>query len=216
MTKQNDLENKLRMARFDHLTISELEFYADRKLDRASRVRAEAHINECFICKRRLANLEEHNAALNNQKVTAKDKALVKSVVKQSQSDAPDTARTGKRLSSRERLAEYLRQFIAVWQATFIKHAVRGSLKPGKEVLRSESEDGIFEARAVLEKNASLTIHISSSDLDLHDVKLKVSLGPTIRRVTLERISESEVYAKIEVSKRERPRNLTDISIEII
>jgi anti-sigma factor RsiW len=64
--KTNDLENELRNLKFTHLTESELALYEDRELDQSSRVRAEAHLKQCFVCRRQLESLREENNALKH------------------------------------------------------------------------------------------------------------------------------------------------------
>jgi hypothetical protein len=207
----DDLENELRNLKFRHLSESELTAYCGQELAPMRRVIVEAHLKQCFICERQLALLREEIAALSNPQITAEDVALVERLMEQMGVGQP----TAKGISLRERLAGYLRQMVASWQIQFAQAAMRGG-NEGEEVWRWQSEDGKLQARAVLEKNADLIIHFSSSEGELEGVRLNVRLGPISNKITLRRISESEVYAKVEVPRRQRPRELEDIAIEIV
>lgn len=217
--KTDDLENELRDLKLIHLTQSELVAYCDQVLGQIRQARVEAHLRQCFICERRLALLREENAALNNQEFTADDVALVERLIGQSKL-AQEPAYPGplervKAIPVQERLAEYLGQMIAGLRAFFMQ-PVRAAAEPGEEVWRWESADGGLQSRAVMEKNADLTIHLSSTELNLEGVRLNFHLGRMSHEITLQRISESEVHAKVAVPWQHRQGNMADISIETL
>ncbi len=219
--KLEDISEKLRDARFGHLTEDELDSYRERSLDDIGRARADAHLKLCFICERRLLLLKQESAALDKGEITAADAALVKRVMQEVPNRGePDGSRPVEgagRLLLSKRLAEYLRQVVASWEASFspMKPVYRG-VQTGKEVWRWQSEDGVLKAWAVLEKNADLAIHFSSGEPGLEGARIKVRLGPFSQEITLQRLSELEVHARFAVPKEKRRKNLAGISIDLV
>jgi hypothetical protein len=59
-------------------------------------------------------------------------------------------------------------------------------------------------------------IHISSGEQSLEQARLRIRLGRFSEDVALRRVSKSEVSASVEIPRRQRPKNLSDISIEAI
>jgi hypothetical protein len=216
--KTDDLENELRNLKYIHLTESELIAYGDQELDQMRRARVEAHLKQCFICERQLTLLQEENAALNNREINAEDVAFVERLVEQvsrtPKRSADGCAETTREIPLRLRLDEYLRQMVANWQIRFAQAATRSVAEHGKEIWHWQSEDGLLQGRAVQERNADLTIHFSSNEAGLDGARLNVRLGLLSQEVTLRLVSESEVYAKVAVPRRQRPRKMADLSIE--
>ncbi|HEX8088277.1 MAG TPA: hypothetical protein VF762_05460 [Blastocatellia bacterium] len=216
--KTDDLENELRNLKLIHLTESDLVAYCDQQLNRIRLARAEAHLKQCFICERRLALLREENAALNNQEFTANDVALVDRLIERTGlAQEPAAAKPLETVipgPMQERLAECLREIVTGLRIFFMREPVPRAAGQGEEVWRWESEDGRLQSRAIMEKNSDLTIHFSSSEIDLEGARLNVRLGQMSQEITLRRISESEVHAKVAVPWQYRKRNMADISIE--
>ena len=215
--KADDLENELRNLKFTHLTESEMAAYCDQELDQIGLGRAEAHLKQCFICERQLELLREESAALRNRVITSEDEALVERLMQQTGlAQKPSAARpAGIHLETplRERLTEYLQQMVADWQIQF--KPVRRS-DQGEEVWRWRSEDGHVRARAKMEKNADLTLHFSSNEMELEGASLHFRLGSLNQETTLRRISETEVAAQVAVPWPYRQGNMADISIEVV
>jgi hypothetical protein len=225
MMKTDDLENELRNLKYLHLTESELAAYCDQELDQMRRARFEAHLKQCFICERQLRLLREENAALSHRQITAADVAFVERLMEQrgraQKPSATRPAETAKGIPLQERLAECLRQMVASWQIQFAQEATRSVatrsvVDQGEELWRWQSQDGFLQGHAIREKNADLTIHFSSNEPELAGARLNVRLGPLSQEVTLRRVSDSEVYAKVAVPRRQRPRKMADLSIESI
>jgi hypothetical protein len=218
--KTDDLENELRSLRFAHLTESELAAYDDQALDQMGRARVEAHLKQCFICERQLELLREESALLNPRVIPAEDVAFVERLMEQMGSPAKPSAasrpQNGEEVALRERLAEYLRAMVASWQTAFGQPAVRGVTEQAEVVWRWQSDDGLLRAWAMREKKADLTIHFSSSEMALDGARLNVRVGRVSQQTILRRVSESEVYTKVAVARRQQPRNLADISIESV
>jgi hypothetical protein len=216
MMKTNDLENELRNLKFTHLTESELALYEGKELDEVSRTRVEAHLNQCFICKRQLELLREENEALNNYVVTPDDITFVEGVMAQAglvqKPLVNRPVKTASEVGLRERLRQYLEQMAASWLITF--RPVRHS-DPGKELWQWQSDDGHLRARATMQENADIIVYFSSNEMELEGARIRFHLSLLNQEVTLERISESEVAAQIAVPWRYR-RNMTDFSIEFI
>jgi hypothetical protein len=219
--KQSDPENELKNVRFDHLTQAELGSYCDQELDRLGLARAEAHLKLCLICDRRLTYLKEERAALINREVTAEDVALIRRAMQKtglqprSSTSKPGEVKAG--ITLPDRMADYLRRIVESWRAHFLPmQGMRGTEGQGNEVWKWQSEDEVLKARAILGKNGDLTIQFSANDLSLESARLKIRIGPMHRKVTLKRVSDHEVYAKMVVPRNRRPKNLADISIEMI
>ncbi|MEN3334462.1 MAG: hypothetical protein V7641_3827 [Blastocatellia bacterium] len=217
--KADDLENELRRLKDVCLTEPELFAYCDLELDPMRRARVEAHLKHCFICERKLAMLQEENEALSNPQITDEDIALVERLMEHAPiSSAPSVTKpagTAQGIALPERLAEYLRQITTSWRAHFQQlAAVRGTTDQGEEVWQWQSQDGVLQVSAILE-NADLTIHFSSNDPRLEGARLNIRLGPLSWETTLRRIADSEIHAKIEITRYQRPKNLSDLSIEI-
>jgi hypothetical protein len=212
--KTDNLENELRNLKLTHLTAIELAAYYDQRPDQIGRIRMEAHIKQCFICERRLALLQEEREALDNREITADEVAFVERMMKHMGlaqnplADEPDA------VSLQEKLADYLRQIMASWRISFMREAVRSEVNQGEELWQWQSEDGKMQVRALMETNADLTIHFSSNEMDMEDTRLKVRLGLFNQEITLRRVSESEVTAKIAVPWQYRRGNLAELSIE--
>ncbi len=218
--KTDDLENDLRNLKYIHLTESELVAYCDQELDQMRRARVEAHLKQCFICERQLTLLREENEALSNREIKAEDVAFVERLIerrgKTPKRSAARIMETAQEAPLRLRLDEYLRQMVANWQIQFAHEATRNDAGQHKEIWRWQSEDGLLQGRAVQETNADLTIHLSSNEAGLDGARLNVRLGPMSQEVTLRRVSDSEVYAKVAVPWRQRPRQMADLSIKSV
>ena len=215
--KPDDLENELRNLKSTHLTESEMAAYCDQELDQIGRARAEVHLKQCFICERQLELLREETAALTNRLITSEDVAFVERLMDQTGRAQKTSARRPAEITNEipleARLAEYLRQMIADWQIHF-RRVPRSD--QDEEVWRWQSEDGHFQARATVEKNADLTVHFSSNEMQLEGARLLFRLGSMNQELTLRRISESEVAAQVAVPWRYRQGNMADISIKIV
>jgi hypothetical protein len=93
--------------------------------------------------------------------------------------------------------------------------AMREGTQEGSEVWSWQSEDGVVKGHAILEKNTALTIHFSSNDMSLEGARLNINIGPFSQESTFKRLSDSEVYGRVEISRRKRPKDLTGIRIEV-
>src|SRR5258708_6654117 len=78
---QDDLESELKRARLTHLTDDELGLFNGLRLDKTRRARAEAHLQLCPICERRLLIISEENADPSNREITGEDLDLVKRLI---------------------------------------------------------------------------------------------------------------------------------------
>ena len=218
--QQSDLEEELRKAKFDHLTADELVAYRDKKLDKIGLTRAEVHLKLCLICEESVELLRGELAALENQEITPEQVAVVRRVMEQTglatEPSPAGPAEIAKEFPLQERLAEYLGQMAASWRISFGQGALRGEADQGEEVWQWQSKDGKLHARATIQKNADLTIHFSSNDMELDGARLNIRLGKLSQETTLWRISESEVAAQVAVPWPYRQGNMADISIEIV
>ena len=115
----------------------------------------------------------------------------------------------------RKRLAEYLREMVGGWRISFGQGALRGEPDQGEEVWRWQSEDGKLQAYATMEKNADLTIHFSTNEMNFEGARLHFRLGSLSQDLTLQRVSQTEVGTQVAIPWQYRQGNMTDISIEI-
>ncbi|MBI3649939.1 MAG: hypothetical protein HY231_02695 [Acidobacteria bacterium] len=222
--KTDDLENELRNLKFTHLSEDELAAYCDQELDPKHRLRAEAHLKQCFVCEQQLALLREESAALTYRQIDADDLALVERLLKPLQADRKPTESRPEEAAKdaatevpvQERLTAYLRQLVANWQLAFQQPVMRGREEPGQEVWRWQSADGRLQAHAIMEKNADLTIHFAANDMALAGARLKISVGLMSQVITLRQVSASQVYAMVAVTWQQRQGNMANLAIEII
>ncbi|MGA9773601.1 MAG: hypothetical protein WBV94_31510 [Blastocatellia bacterium] len=205
--KKKDIETELRNLKFTHLTESEMVEYCDEGHDQIRHARMEAHLKQCFICERQLEMLREERAALKNRQITDEDVALVDRLIE-------ITVARPKENSLEDRLAEYLGEMVESWRIYFMKKAMRGDRV--EEVWQWQSKDGRLQVRATLEKNAEMTIHFSSNEIDLDGARLNVHLGKMSQEITLQRISESEVYGKVDLPRQHRRNKIAYISIKAV
>jgi hypothetical protein len=204
-----NIEQLLKDAKFRHLSEATLIFYSDNQLDKVGLALADAHLSRCLICTRKLDFLQGEAEALESYVMTEKDHASVDQLIK------PEPAnRVPDYISSElQRLNSYVKDLLVAWIVPFSKEAMRGA-EDGDEVWRYRSEDGMLTAWAVLEEDASLTVHFSSPELAWEGARILFRLGPFSREIALQR-EDSGVAAKIEIPRRERAKNMADISIEV-
>jgi hypothetical protein len=203
-----DIEQLLKDAKFRHLSEATLISYSDGQLDKVGLALADAHLSLCLICKRRLTFLKEEAEALESYVMTEEDHAAIEQLIKPGPVNRlPDYVS-----NELQRLNSYVRDLLNAWIVPF-SEAKRGA-GDGDEIWRYESEDGMLTAWAVLEKDASLTVHFSSPELAWEGARILFRLGPFSKEIELQR-KDSGVGAKIEIPRRERARNMADISIKI-
>lgn len=191
-----DIEQLLKNAKYAHLSEATLLSYRDSQLDEIGVALADAHLTRCLVCYSKLTFLREEEAA---QTITGEPEIRV--------SDYFHT--------ELQRFASYIKDLLDAWIIVFSEPAMRGS-EDGDEVWRYETKDKLLTAWAILESDASLTVHFSSPELAWEDARIRFRLGPFSKEVTLQREGDSGVAAMIEIPRDERAKNMADISIEVI
>lgn len=218
--ESQDIEQVLKGAKFRHLSEATLLSYRDQQLDEIGLLLADAHLRLCVICNRRLTFLKEEQEALESYAITETDSALIERALRQAELETITSDHLQKITSVEiapaeiQRLGSYIRDLLVAWVAPFSEPAYRGA-DDGEEVWRYESKDGLLTAWATLERNASLTVHLSSPELAWDGVPIRFRLGPFRKEVELRREGDSRVAASIEIPRRERAKNMADISIEV-
>lgn len=208
-----DIEQKLKSATLRHLTDDELLAYRDNELDEITLGRAQAHLKRCVLCENSLAFHREEAARLAAVEITPEDLEVARRVMKELNAAHPLKTRPSAP-SLIERLKEYLLDSTEVLQAYFLPlAATRDSSE--NELKKWISGDGLFDVSITLQDTADLAIHIHSKERGFIGQRIRVRLGSFTDEAILKRASESEVYARIEVPKEKRPRNLGSISIEL-
>ena len=208
--KPENIDRLLEGGRYKHLSEETLVSYRDNQLDKIRVALADAHLRLCLICEQRLAFLKEEAEAVANYVITEEDRAAIQQTVREMKAggNAPGLIST-----ELQRLTSYITDLLNAWIVPFSKAAVRGA-GDGDEIWRYESEDGMLTAWAVLEKNASLTVHFSSPERAWEGARILFRLGPFSKEIALQR-EDSGVAAKIEIPRRKRAKNMADISIEV-
>jgi hypothetical protein len=191
-----DIEQLLENAKYAHLSEATLLSYRDSQLDKIGVVLADAHLNLCLVCDRRLDFLREEAAVLT--------------MTEEPERRAGDYFHT-----EMQRLASYIDDLLNAWMVLFRQPAMKGA-GDGDELWGYQSEDGLLKAWAILESDASLTVHFSSTELAWEGVRIRFRLGPFSKEVTLRREGDSGVAAKIEIPRPQRAKNMADISIEVV
>lgn len=184
-----------------------------------TQARIDAHLEQCFICDRRLGLVREANVPSNNQEITAEDIAIVRRVTRrersgqQSTESTPETNRAASQFS--ERLTENLQQLCASLRLQ-LSQATDGGTERGEQVWRWQGPDRWLESSAILERTGDLIILLWSSDPAMEGVRLEAHLGALKLEVTMQRVSGSEFGARLQVARLQHPKELSDISIAVI
>jgi hypothetical protein len=197
MGRPENMEKLLEDAKLRHLSEVTLVSYRDNQLDKIGVALADSHLTRCLICQRRLSFLKEEELESN------------------AMTELEPQKRGGDIQSEIKRLQDYLRDLRDAWVRPFSAVPVRGA-GDGDEIWRHTSEDGLLTAWAVLEKDASLTVHFSSTELAWEGMRIRFRLGPFSKEVTLKRKGDDTVAAKIKIPRHERAKKMSDVSIEIV
>lgn len=207
-----DIEQLLKSAKFRHISEATLVSYRDSQLDEIAVALADAHLRLCLICERRLTFLRKEVEALESYVLTDEDRASIEQLIRKVK---PESRATDYISTQRERLAAYINELVTAWTILFSKPAMRGA-GDGDEVWRYESKDRLLTAWAILERDASLSVHFSSSELVWEGARIQFRLGPFSKEVMLQREGDSGLAAKIEIPRRQRAKKMKDISIEVL
>jgi hypothetical protein len=217
--KTEKVKRVLEDAKYHHVSEDLLVSYRDRQLDAISRTQIEAHLDLCWICERHLLRLRAESAALDHYEPHPNDDVLVKRATQQAGRDHPQNSATTEapgRATALDRFIDQLRQAAASWRAFVTPlEPVRGATPGGTEIWRWQSEDKGFVAYAVVELNADLTLHFVTRNLESEGKRLKVKVGSRDQEAVFQRVSESESRAEVNIKRRQRPRRLKDIFIEV-
>jgi hypothetical protein len=208
----DDIDELIDDAKYKHLPKETLVSYRDSQLDPIQVALADAHLRRCLICKERLNFLMER-AEVENRMGEAERTAIEQSIRRvKAEMDAPSPIFAGI-----QGLKTNLNSFLDAWMLLFAQEATLGT-EDDEDVIRYESEDDALTVWARLnEDDASLEVYFSSPDLALEGSRVRFRLGPFQTEVTLEREEDSKVVAAtIRIPRRERPKKMTDIEIEII
>jgi anti-sigma factor RsiW len=125
-----------------------------------------------------------------------------------------------------ERFSEALQQAQESWQALFPKKPANEELarlplaaatfdEERREIWNWQSEDGSLRGHAVLAGNGDLTFRFESKELNLDGRRFHLRLGSLPREMVWQRVSETEVGAKIVIPRSERLSDTTEISLEM-
>jgi hypothetical protein len=206
---RKDIGQLLESAKFKHLSETMLVSYRDNKLDKIQHALAESHLQRCLICQRRLTFLKNEAEAVANYVLTDEDRAANEKFVRERKPKATDYIKT-----ELKRLASIVEDVEAAWILSFSKVAMRGA-GDGDEVWRYKTKRGALTVWAILEKDASLTVHFSSTKLAWEGARLRFQLGTFSKEITLKREGDG-VAGKIKIPRSKRPKKMNKLSIEVL
>lgn len=210
--KPHEVDEALRSAKFTHLPEAALDLYLDHRLDEIGRALADAHLNLCLICEKRLDLMKEEQAALEDNEVTDANRAFIRSVLDRTNPELQLTERSEPTTRPMERLAGWLDEVIAEWIAYFSLEERRAYVG-SEEAFRFETEGlaswGIWGA------DAGLVAHFLSPDLSFEGATLRFRLGPFSQDITLKREGDAKVSATVTIPSDPRAR-MHDVSVEIV
>jgi len=204
--KFDHTEKMMMDEKYRHLTEDELYSYHAQALDAVGQARADAHLKLCLRCGRDLDILKQERARPENRQVTASDIAMVRRL-RQEQASELQRAKAGNEVPIKDLFTGYLGQLVDSWQSYFRQ-------KQKQDGWQWESKDGRMRAYVVSGEDAGLTIHFTSDDVRLEGTSFNVHLGSINRMITLQLVSDSEVYAKVDITRYQLPINLAAIKIE--
>ena len=208
---RKDIEQLLENAKFKHLSDTMLVSYRDSKLDKIQRALAKTHIGLCLICERRFAALNNEAEAVAKYVLTEEDHDANEKFVRERK---PKKRATDYITTELKRLASLLKDVEEAWILSFSKVATRGA-RDGDEVWRFKTKRRGLKVWAILEKNASLTVHFSSTKLAWEGARIRFRLGTFSKEITLKR-QEEGVYAKVKIPRDKRPKQMKKFSIEVL
>src|ERR1044072_300584 len=182
--RRKDGGQLLESAGFKHLSETMLVSYRDNKLDKIQRAIAESHLKDCLICPRKLAFLNREAETVANYVLTDEDRAANEQFVRglKLKTKTKNLVNTG--LKQLGRLASLVKGAEDAWILFFSKTAMRGA-GDGDEIWRYPKKPGALTVSVILEKNASLTVHISSPKLIWEGTRLRFKLATFSKEVTL-------------------------------
>jgi hypothetical protein len=212
--KLEDVEKALKEAAYEHLTEEELDSFFERRLDKITKMRADAHLKMCLICAKQLDLLKQESEASSSYQASPEHAALLRKALRESEGGAgwstAGEAQPGRATVFRkpwDRFEDYLSEAETAWRAAF--RELRPAYREGsgsREIWRWESKDGGLKAWAAFERKTDLTINVSSNKLELEGTRVRVSLGSATKEIALERTSEEEVSARWVIPKEEQPK----------
>lgn len=115
-------------------------------------------------------------------------------------------------------LAVLFAQLVESWNALVAQPlplAATAAADQGQVVWEWQSSDGSAQAHAVVEANGDLTFRFASTWLDLAGQPVRLQTGSKRFETRLERVSNTEVGARIVVPRSDRPENLREITLQL-
>jgi hypothetical protein len=203
-----DSEQLLEDARFKHLSETTLISYKNDQLDEMALALADAHLNLCLVCERRLDFLKAEAAALASYEPGESDRASIEDLIKKYEKPSEHS------FTELDRLNSHVKDLKTAWLIPCGQETVRGP-DDDDELWRYESEDGSLLAIAMSDHRGNVTIRFSSTELAWEGFRILLKLGQFRKEVTLEQ-QATEVFAKIVIPFREYPSKLSDVSIEAL
>jgi predicted Zn-dependent peptidase len=210
-----DLKKKFADEKRRHLTDDELDSYYDKTLSAIDKALADAHLRICLICENSLERIRKERV-ITDDDVALVRRAMQQRKLKPSSSDSRN-AEAANSISLKDRFNEYLQQLEESWRAFFGQmEFARGTHYGDEPFWQGQSDDGLMKIYATLRRDAGLTISFSSHDMSLEGMRFSVSLGTMNQEIALQRVSESEARAEIEVTRYQMPIKLEGIKIQPI
>jgi len=195
-----------------HLSDEELIRYTMQTLEPSALERVTAHLDACQACaseaERLLKSSSAWRGAAGERRLAALREQLLGEEKKQSQ-----------QLSLSGRLAQWLEQMTASWQATFQAQQALAADSQGKRrrrIWQYQSPDGEWRGYAVLDQRGDVTFRITCKEMALIERALQLRWGECRRDVQFQQVSATEVGAKVVVLSHECPDDWPEIALEVV
>lgn len=201
----------------EHLSDDEFVGYAAEALTDEETQRVDIHLGSCPDCAKQMEKLLEISLAWHGEQGKQRLAALRERVLAAMGAPQPLS------MAPLQQVRQALQQMTQSLRAAFAQSQLVLAASPQeehREIWKWESDDHSSSAHAVLKPNGDLTFRVAFRDLALEGRRIRLRCGPPghilEREAVLERRSQTQVGAKIEILAYERPPTITDISIDFV
>lgn len=195
--------------RGEHLSDDEFIDYCRNKLNSGDEQRVHDHLASCSFCldeiQRLVQAFDNWQTEKGKQRLDAMTERLIGLWIVQQEQGASEGSSP---VSLTKTLEEIGRSLFGAFKQPLSWMA--SSTEDDFRILwEHESHNPYICCKACLLKNGDLIFWISSTEFELKGKRVTIRLGPLQREATLERVSESEVGARIVIARYERDDEIT-------
>lgn len=192
-----------------HLTEDEVIGFVLEDLPAEAMERVDQHLEQCVYCAQQLEDFHTAQEEFPAARWATQRDAFVASLRQQIfGTPQPEV---------RQHLAALLQQATASLQVLFGRPLAWRASTDGEErrrVWEWQSQDGTLSGHAVLARNGDLTVRFVSKELAA-GTRFFLRLGAIRQEVVLQRVSPTEVGAKVVIPRAQRPAEVTAIALEM-